>query len=173
LKVTALLGAGAVLEIGGSSTDYLTELVMKHKTVLCGTSSMGKVEELFIFNIANELNSLWKSEKCNFEDILDALEKLYSYRLYGSDPKKFKPTFGAFIAPKNEDYFNRKFLEQSIHDFITIIGDAVELYDNAFQPNIKDKWFASFWKDAAMNCKLDIATLNYDTCIEKSTNTFT
>lgn len=55
---------------------------------------------------------------------------------------------------------------------IKVIGDQVEEYDNKFQPDGAHKWFADFWREAALYNKWNIATLNYDTCIEKSIKVF-
>ena len=174
MKATALLGAGACIEIGGSSTKDLTESVKSHKLIMSQAFRRDKIEEPFLLNVANELNNFWDPEKCTFEDILDALEKLYSFRLFGSDPKYFKPSLGAFIAPikDKEYYFNREYLERSLRDLVTIIADSVEQYDNTFQPNKRDQWFSLFWRNATKSCEWNIATLNYDTCIEKSLISF-
>lgn len=173
MKVTALLGAGAFIDIGGKSTYELTESVIQHRLNFRDMFNRD-FNEPFLSKIADELNDFWEPEKCNFEDILDALEKLYSFRLYGRDPKYFKPSLGAFIAPRKDkrEFFNRDYLELSIRDMVTIIADSVEVYDSAFQPKNRDQWFTLFWQEAVNRCEWDIATLNYDTCIEQSLISF-
>lgn len=184
MKITALLGAGAFVDIDGCSTEELTNNIKSLRKIYPQKFPLQDIDEPFLLKVANELDDFWEqkrndnklkdSDKCNFEDILDALEKLYSFKRFGDDPKYFKPTLGAFICSLKNYYFmfGQKYINFLIRESINIIANSVKKYDDKFEPTKKDHWFSSFWKKAVNVCNWNIATLNYDTCIEKSIELF-
>lgn len=170
MNVTALLGAGAFLDVDGKSTPFLTQNVVDKITEI-KANSFCKNSEPFLKKVADELNGYWKPDKCNFEDIYHTLEMLFSYRHYVGEGKPFRPPLGAFID-RHKYFFNYDYLKQSMIDVIKVLGDHVEEYDKTFQPDGVHMWFADFWRKAALKKEWNIATLNYDTCIEKSIEEF-
>lgn len=171
MKVTALLGAGAFLDVDGKSTPYLTQKVVEKKTEIKNIHFDKPSPEPFLSNVADKLNEYWEPDKCNFEDIYHTLEMLFSYRYYLGKGKPFMPPLGAFID-RHKYFFNYEYLKQSLIDVIKVIGDNVEEYDRKFQSDCSHKWFADFWRIATLKREWIIGTLNYDNCIEKSIKEF-
>ena len=61
MKVTALLGAGAFLDVDGKSTPYLTQKILEKKTEIKNIHFYKSSPEPFLRNVADELNKYWES----------------------------------------------------------------------------------------------------------------
>ncbi|MBE7549221.1 MAG: SIR2 family protein [Planctomycetia bacterium] len=181
MRVTAFLGAGAYLEIGGPSTKDLTDLVRKKKQQFLDPFTEQWTEVPFLENIASQLDSYFNSESCNFEDLFHVLEMMGSYfrgRQKHIIGKQYKPPLGAFITLNCSKWLTDKGRDEyilSVSKLITAKKDILEgvaaqifKFMEDFDSYHKHRWFADFWNDALNKCAWDIATLNYDYSIEKS-----
>jgi hypothetical protein len=155
-RITCLLGAGAALEIGGPSSNYLTEQIRQANP--------------FISQISNVLDEYYGNELYNFEDIFHALESLRSYSVSSNALKKFKPVLGAFINKCNDTYFNRIEIIRAEHDILRILSSTIYDYDNNLLTNSRNDWYINFWRNLNRKSKLDIGTLNYDTTVQQVLN---
>lgn len=169
-RITALLGAGAAVDIGGPTSLQLTDKLLSQ-----AQSPILKI-------IHDTLQGYFKrpGELVNFEDIFHAIEKLYS--LWGAQDdlcvKKYKPHLGAFIPIK--DIWTKLAMThpdiellRAQEEIIEIIAAQIAAYDEAFFTLNKHTWFSDFF--AALQKRdwyWDIATLNYDTCVERSLASF-
>lgn len=185
MRITAFLGAGACLDIGGPATEELTDLVRKKKQQFFDPSTKQMKESSFVEEIARQLDSYFapevcNPEVCNFEELFHVLETMSSY-FRGAQPrtgKKFKPPFGAFIKLNCDKWLTDKGQEEYLHslgNLITakknirdVVAARIFEYMESFDSNHKHRWFANFWNNALNECAWDIATLNYDYSIEKS-----
>lgn len=167
-RVTALVGAGACIDIGGPTTVGLTDSIRG----LSVFDSDGQNVN-FIDQVAQQLNNYYRSSQCNFEDIFHTIEDLDSYAggFRQSTVKEYKPVIGAFVNQLPGEWFNSDILIQSASIIIEEIARQISIYDNNINNNQND-WFSKFWAKATNQCSFDIATLNYDTCIEKSIGAF-
>lgn len=103
MRVTAFLGAGACLDIGGPLTKELTDLVRKIKPQSSDflTKQMRESTFEFVEEIIKRLDSYYNPDVCNFEEIFHALEMISSYfrgRQKHIIGKQYKPPLGAFIT---------------------------------------------------------------------------
>jgi hypothetical protein len=167
MKVTALVGAGAVLPIQGPSTQFLTNLV--RATQQLGNNPAG-VRTNFVEQVAQALDGYFR-QGSNFEDVLHALESLSSIER-GWQPgtaKEFRPAVGAFVSPNDPRWFaDPSLILSGKQSVLTVIAENVEAYAAAFSPTGRDNWFAGFWQEAARKGTWNFGTLNYDNCIEQS-----
>ena len=181
MRVTAFLGAGACLDIGGSSTKELTNLVRKKKQQFIDPFTKQIEESAFVEEIASQLDSYFAPEVCTFEELFHVLEMISSYfrgRQKHIVGKQFKPPLGIFITLNCDKWLTDKGQDEyilSIAKLITgkksireVVAAQIFKYMEDFDSNHKHLWFANFWNDALNKCAWDIATLNYDYSIEKS-----
>lgn len=170
MRITAFIGAGAAIELGGPTTDLITQAVRNRKQGFFDK----KIQ--FIDRVAKVLDNYYGSP-CNFEEIFHTLELLHSYKtgLYPSTVKMFKPPIGAFTKPRLTRFFKQTdepWLSFAKSDLIQTVGEVVNQYDSGYATNIDVAWHKNFWQKATSSNRWDIATLNYDTCIEQSLNNY-
>lgn len=174
MRVTAFLGAGASLEIGGPLASNLT-CTVRNKKQRYYDSQLGRKRKVSLLGqITNKLNEFYSPNTCNFEDIFHVLEMLESYGRGWRDrtASTYKPPIAAFLKPRFTKFFDSLGLIVAKRDLLEIVAEAINSYDSIFDSNGNHRWFASFWQEAIKKCPWDIATLNYDTCIEKSIGVF-
>jgi hypothetical protein len=170
MSVTAFIGAGAVLNIGGPTTTALTNAI-KLRQQWNGVPRLN-VTVPAIQQIADSLDRYFAPGTANFEDIFHAVESLVSLQI-GLTPrtaKEFKPAIGAFVSPNAAANYSSIILRGALEDIINEVAQRVTSYAADFQPNGSHQWFADFWRSATTRCPWDIGTLNYDDCIEQCLN---
>lgn len=151
-RVTCILGAGAVVDIGGPLTDRITQEIVK--------------KNCLIAEIADKLDNYYGKDNYNFEDIFHVIESLRSFTGKKSAVKSYKPAIGAFSTIESK-YMNSAELIKAEHDIINILSKLILKYDNNIFSE-DNKWYADFWNEFISIYKLDIFTLNYDSTIQKS-----
>lgn len=165
-RVTALLGAGAAIDIGAPNTTEITaEVKKKRQGILKGEM------QYTLKGIYDVLNRYYPDHECNFEDIFHALEMLSSYNkaAWGKQTVyKYKPSISAFIYPNR--YFRKyiPYAHLAESDLLYSVAKQVSKYNEEFkkEKNFKSKWYSDFWNNSGLIW--DVATLNYDTTIEDS-----
>ena len=164
-RITALIGAGATLEIKGPSTCEITQAIC---------------EDSFTQDVKNTLDSFLDPEgrhgardcgtrqlcarPTTFEDIFDALEGLYSWS--STEPSyspDFKPRMAAFAQLTEQRWKDGPAILESIKHAVGTIAKTVEHSSGKFDPNGEHQWFAGFF---AQHEAWDVATLNYDRIFE-------
>lgn len=162
------MGAGAVLNIGGPTTTVLTNAI-KLRQQLNGVPN-SNVTVPAIQQIADALDQYFAPESANFEDVFHAVESLISLRtgLTARTAKAFKPAIGAFATPTAAANHSAIVLNQASDHIIDEVANHIVAYVNGFAPHATHQWFSRFWQEATGRCPWDIATLNYDNCIEQS-----
>jgi hypothetical protein len=170
-RVTAFLGAGAVVDIGGPTTGALTKFVRAvRQEHLCPPNNWVKGIP-FLDCVAARLDQYLHPAKGNFEDLFHALETLSSLQR-GWQPKtvkQFRPHACAFTRPSMPACFqDDNLLITAKRDLLWAVGDQVDGYASSFDPQGPHRWFAEFWRQALERSAWDIATLNYDDCVERS-----
>lgn len=167
MGITVLTGAGSVLDVGGYSTNDITEKVIFKK----------QYGENFAKHIYDELNKYYAREPihpneiANFEDIFNALEQLASLSEFESYmPKQHKHPLGAFLPPRIIDQQIKKhnLINQAQVDLIRCVGELVYDYETRFDSNDKHRWFTNFWNEISRISNSTLCTLNYDGLLEKS-----
>ncbi|MBI3583462.1 MAG: SIR2 family protein [Nitrospinae bacterium] len=174
MRVTAFIGAGAIIDIGGPTTHDITNKVRSVQQDIFDTSAKCMVPRPFIEEVAQHLSSFWGIEP-NFEDIFHALEMLDSCRV-GWDikaAKEFRPALSGFVDSIDDRFFDQMALMIAKNDLIKTVAEQIDSYDAAFNPNVTHSWYADFWRQATNKLPWDIATINYDTCIDKSLHGYT
>lgn len=167
MRLTVFLGAGAAIEIGGPTTDTITKEVRKKKQEFFNTKTA------YIDRVAKVLDKHYNTP-CNFEEIYHTLEQLRSYRTgWRGASKKFTPHMTAFAKPRLTRFFKDDqnddiILSRAKEDLITTIAGLVEHYNSKYKTDPDNTWQTEFWKLLYDSFKLDVGTLNYDTCIEQS-----
>jgi hypothetical protein len=164
-RVTALIGAGATIDLDAPTTDRLTEIVSKKKLDLFKSKS-----EL-LRSISKILTTYYQPNKINFEHIIHVLEMLDTYKWGWTSPGniKFRPPIIPFIKPRYSKFLKGDTTLLTAKWFlIKTIAEEVNKYDLNFQNSDKYDWYKGFWTEC--NFDWDITTLNYDTTIEKSFN---
>src|SRR4051812_25371804 len=98
MSVTAFIGAGAVLDIGGPTTSAFTDAVRRRQQ--WNGAPGPHVTVPAIEQIAAALDTYYGT-RANFEDVYHAVESLISLRagLRPRTAKEFKPAVGAFVTP--------------------------------------------------------------------------
>ncbi|MEK4456849.1 SIR2 family protein [Paenibacillus sp. FSL R10-2748] len=174
MRVTALLGAGASVDIGGPLSVDLTRSVRSKLQEIYDLKTGHVTKVPFLNDIAAELDNYFSPTISHFEDIFYTLESLSSYARgwQSKTVKKFKPHMGSFVDAKKQYFFDEFLLYIAKKDLLTVVGDSIDEYDSLFDPVLKHSWYSSFWSDAVSQCQWDIATLNYDHCIESSINQY-
>ncbi|WP_342570601.1 SIR2 family protein [Paenibacillus sp. FSL R5-0749] len=170
MRVTALLGAGASVDIGGPLSTHLTRIVRETPQRIYDFETHNFVEYEFLEEVSSELDNFFSPSICHFEDVFYTLESLISFaRLSQSGTmKKFKPHLGGFLVPSNTNFFNQELLQHAKRDLITQVSKEINNYSVQYDPREEHSWFASFWENATSQCHWDISTLNYDNCMEVS-----
>lgn len=152
-RITVLLGAGSSLEIGGI-TSY--ELTKKIREKLDTSEEYARICDILTYIYMNE------SEKLNFEDIFNILEQIYSIN---HEKSKLSKIVTLCKPWKN---INPQLIKNMIFKIITILEACIHEYDEKFDINNENtKFFVNFWKEISQRRRLDITTLNYDTCVEQ------
>ncbi|MCU6714923.1 SIR2 family protein [Megasphaera butyrica] len=152
-RITVLLGAGSSVEIGGI-TSY--ELTKKISEKLDTSEEYTKIYNILTYMYMNE------NEKLNFEDIFNILEHIYSINHENSKLSKIITLYEPW---KN---INPDLIKNLIFKIIAIIAACIHEYDEKFDINNENtKFFVNFWKEISQRRRLDITTLNYDTCVEQ------
>ncbi len=171
MSVTAFIGAGAVLNIGGPTTSRLTDAV-KLRLQWDGVPN-SNVNVPAIQQIADALDRYYPAATpANFEDIFHAVESLISLRT-GIAPrtvKEYKPAIGAFVTANAAANWNDIILSLASDHIVDEVANLIARYVSGFEPNAAHRWFADFWRDATARCHWDVGTLNYDDCLERSLN---
>lgn len=148
-RITCLLGAGAVIEIGGPTTDKITECV-------CNALKSKDIPDCIKYNLTG-----------NFEERFHLLEILSSFHEHTHAPittiLQRKDTF------KDINWGN---INSSCNTLLETIGKTIDSYNCSWKMKPQNDWFVKFWKKLNVTARLDIVTLNYDTCIEQSLNYF-
>lgn len=162
-RLTVFLGAGAAIEIGAPTTFQITQEVRNKKQDLLDR------EVDFINRVAQVLDESF-SEPSNFEEIFHTLELINSYRTgWRGAVKEYTPYLASFVQPRLKRFFKDNIaLNLAQNDLISTVANMVEAYSAPYAEKAENKWHCSFWNKASQVIKLDIATLNYDTCIEQS-----
>lgn len=144
-RITCLLGAGAVIEIGGPTTDEITKCVCNDWEKIGGKDCVG-------CNLTG-----------NFEYRFHLLEILSSFHKNIKNPVskilELKDTFKCIGLDE---------LMSSCQTLLNTVGNIINKYDCSWKEKKEHEWFISFWKKLDANIRLDLVTLNYDTCIEQS-----
>jgi SIR2-like domain len=168
MSVTAFIGAGAVLDIGGPTTSCLTNAVKRLQQWKGDLGSNATVPA--IQQIANALDNYYAPNTANFEDIFHAIESLISLQtgLTPKTAKEYKPAIGAFVSPNAAAAYTPIVLRGALTNIVDEVARQVTRYVSDFQPTGAHKWFVDFWRSATDRQHWDIGTLNYDNCIEQS-----
>lgn len=169
MSVTAFIGAGAVLNIGGPTTAALTTAV-KNRAQWIGDPRNRHATIPAIRQIADALDAYYAPESANFEDIFHAIETIESVRigLIARTAKEFKPAAALLVSPVLTANYSSIVLRGALNDIVIEVAQQIMRYVAGFQPTGPHRWFADFWRDAAARCHWDIGTLNYDNCVEQS-----
>ena len=169
MSVTAFIGAGAVLGIGGPTTADLTAAI-KRRRQWRGNPRHRFAKVSAIREVADALDLYFQPATANFEDIFHAIESLESLRvgLQAGTAKEFKPALGAFVTRNAGTLDNPIVIKQALNQIIDEVASKVMRYVRGFRPRTTHLWFRDFWRNATARCPLDVATLNYDDCIERS-----
>jgi hypothetical protein len=169
MSVTAFIGAGAVLNVGGPSTSTLTTAV-KNRAQWTGDPRNPHATIPAIRQIADALDAYYAPEGANFEDIFHAIEGIGSVQigLTARTAKEFKPAVGAFVGAGLTARYDSIVLLGAVNDIIDEVAQHIMRYVAGFQLAGAHQWFADFWREATARCHWDIGTLNYDNCVEQS-----
>ena len=148
-RITCLLGAGAVIEIGGPTTQQITD----------------DVRDAWTSN--NVPNCITNNLTGNFEQQFHLLETLSSFSQGTYNPAT------EILQPKcvfrNVEW---RELKLACNILLGTIGRRINEYNCSWGTASQNDWFRKFWRKLASNAKLDIITLNYDTCIEQCLSAF-
>lgn len=168
-RVTALLGAGAAIDIGAPSTNQITQKAIRKRQGIF----KGEIQYT-LKGIYNVLNKHYRDHTSNFEDIFHTLEMLSSCDAAQGERTvyKFKPSIFAFVNPNR--YFRKyaPFVHLAENDLLFSIAEQISIYDEQFRKtkNSENEWYSNFWNNSGLTW--DIATLNYDTTIEESLDNY-
>lgn len=190
-RVTALVGAGAALEIVPKdsgitipSTANITKEVLKKYNTVNGAGTV--VIDIYKHLCKNRILSplpLFSDESyriMHFEVIFQIMEILHSYDkvwFFDSTPYDGKgkiehfrydlfPEIAGFV--KSTFRHDPKELNQCLEEYIRRIMNIVNQYDDYFRTHINSpecRWYKNFWSTRKL--KWDVFNLNYDTTIEQ------
>lgn len=170
MRVTALIGAGAAIDIGGPTTQQITEKVVNE---IQGKYLKNK-KQYTLKGIYKILNNFYRDRESNFEDIFHTLEMLSSYQTAWGDRtvSKFKPSICAFIKANRHFTKYAPYIHFAQMDLLNTVAEQVDSYNEKYKetkhgPN---SWYFDFWNKS--NIIWDVTTLNYDTTIEESFDEF-
>ncbi len=163
MRLTTFIGAGAAIEIGGPTTHTITTEVRKKKQNFIDRRTN------YIERVARVLDKYYNTP-CNFEEIYHTLEQIDSYKKgWQGAAKQYTPFMTAFAKPRFKRFFKDDItILIAKQDLITIVAKLMEGYNSKYKTESENVWHTEFWKLMYDRFKLDIATLNYDTCIEQS-----
>lgn len=152
-RITALIGAGATVDIGGINSKELTDSIIE--------------TDCFLKKIYLAMHEKNPNVQISFEDIMNALEILLSMK--DRNNQKQNPTSWSTFAE-----LSPKFVKESLEDIMSAhlmllqnIAEKINDYDKAFMTNEANKFFVDFWRGSLEKAFWDIVTLNYDTCLEQ------
>lgn len=145
-RLTVLLGAGAMIEDTGISTEMLTKIIIDK-------TKSSKLMKDIINNLENQTKSF------SFEDIFHCLEILNGF-------KNSKYSLIADLKIDNKGSYSL------LDEIIGIINDKISEYDSPSNFQKTGESFKTFFKQLAENFYLDIFNLNYDTWIEQSLDSY-
>jgi hypothetical protein len=160
-RVTVLLGAGAMIEAAGVSTNSITNNVYE----ACKNYKLSSGEEIlreFARDFALKQAKKMYNKEASFEDLFDILENFMDYNKH--DYNDSASVILSSIKPK---YDNVAGITWLYHDFLDAINETVYEYDKKCSD--KGVWMKRFFNSLITkeNCYLDVFTLNYDTWIEQ------
>jgi hypothetical protein len=170
-NITALVGAGAVIELGAPKTNEITSIVIDREQNVISLNPYFEEKKPILKEIYNKLENLnaYKG-KVNFEHILHTTELLQTLKTGWSNP--LNPTLSTTLSPfvQNESdllFKNNNCLNAAQEDLIEIVANEVSKYNEEFKKNIdQHNWYRDFWRN---NKNIwNITNLNYDTTIENS-----
>jgi hypothetical protein len=124
-RVTCLLGAGSVVDIGGPITNEITQQLVKNNSLIA--------------EITKKLNSYYGKENYNFEDIFHVIESLRSFAGKDNAVKGYKPAIGAFTSI-DKKFINSAELIKAEHEIINTISKLILKYDNNIFAE-ENKWY--------------------------------
>lgn len=164
MRVTGLIAAGAVIDLGAPSTKAITTAVRARKQRRTDGSEVNFLEQ-----VADAVDArAGKQFVANFEDYLHAVETLQSLS-WARDPKTPWPSVPVVAAfdPKLDDrWFDRGLLLQAEQDLIDEVAGVILNYMRGFDP-VAHPWFTDFWQRAVAKAHWDLATTNYDDSVER------
>lgn len=153
-RITILLGAGAMSEIGGPSTEDITNEVIKEKTFDFINSVI--IDYPIIAEIKIHLDKYLKMNS-NFEDIMYAIEILISLK-----KKKNKLIESVFTVLNQRVCYDPALLKMAGRDLLNRICFRIKNFQETVEKDSKNNWFKNFWLNLSKEIKLNIFTLNYD-----------
>ena len=163
--VTALLGAGAVLDLGAPSTPTLTNAVRAAQQHL-----PQRTPTAFIAAVHAALQQIAPpGVSCTFEDVLHAIEMLESF-YWGQQQQsawEYRPAICAFNPTLNRQFLDLPLLLAAGTDLIETIGRQVIAFDQTWSTPA-NAWFSDFWTMVLKRCPWDLLTTNYDSSIENA-----
>ena len=162
-RITVLLGAGAMIEATGVSTNLLTDKVYE----TCKKYKLHSGEEI-LREFAKDYSA--KHEKtlypkyASFEDLFDILECYMDYQ-----NQDYNDTGSVILSTLKNKYVinNKTELLGLRRDFLNTINYTINEYDQKYLTD--GVWMQKFFKTLIKNenCFIDVFTLNYDTWIEQ------
>lgn len=170
MRVTALLGAGATVDIGGIVSEKLTQYIIE-KEQKCGDTETGEAKRQFLKEIYVELNK-YDNKPHNFEDVFNLLEWIYTFLISKINTSQKTPLATVLDIKPLYDNLDIRVVYRAIEDTIETIAKCVFEYDRKFLETESNQFFRDFWNAASEKFHWDIITLNYDTCVEKSLNNY-
>ncbi|MBR1580303.1 MAG: SIR2 family protein [Selenomonadaceae bacterium] len=147
-RITALLGAGATLDIGGLDARLLTAYLIERNELI------GKIH--------STLTSLDGIRHVSFEDIMNGVEVLVSMKMSGST------SLNAFADVNREfERFSLAQLAEAHLELLNSAGDKIYEYEQKFIRARSRNFFVDAMNYAADKLPWDVVTLNYDTCLNQ------
>lgn len=168
-RITVLIGAGGAIEIGGPTTNDITQKIIKHRIDLIDYKSG------ILKNVYKIIEKYYQPDIANFEHLMHILEMLNTYGKIFEDPAPYriavyKPLLAPFIKPRYKRFFKGYkdiSVQLAMRYLIDIIADEIDHYNEDFiKTENTYNWYKDFWNKSNVNW--DITTLNYDMTIEHS-----
>lgn len=176
-RITAILGAGAVLDFDFSGIEIPTT---SNITKICAEQKVPglDIEEIdLIKQIYNKIENLAKFEykrlhpavkhydpHLSFEELFEVIETLYSYNSTWKH-EHYPISLISALVGSDLHYESIEYYRSLIAIVKTIIN-IVNAYNTKFRSNSKELWYKNFWQN--FKGKLDVFNFNYDTTIETS-----
>lgn len=172
-RISVLIGAGGVVDIGAPTTQALTEKMLDKLSGLNKSTAKS-----FLTTIKNLFESYFSSsdtDKLNFEDLIHIFERMQPFvnNYHSKAYKGFRPHIGAFVDLKSEIKNVLKsdptLLYMLTSEGINEIANCIHQYSQKliFNSSGNYQWFATFWKNLFNMGLVDIISLNYDNVFEK------
>lgn len=181
-RITALLGAGSILDLNRSdgvlapSSQTILDEVLSIKTETFNMGAYSVLKEIYdwLVNVlrtdgSEEYRIAYRFYSLNFEELFHAVEMCYAYsgcwRHEYLHPKAY-PLFGALIEPTD---LLKKFQSidfcRALHGATERIIQIIQAYDADFAKHrIENKWFVEFWRSFR---NWNVFNLNYDSLVEQ------